>query len=69
MDKTIVGAGAALAALGVGFATIGEMDYNLSSAFGTGGLLWLVIGSITVAFGLKVKRQKKQKEELRMGAI
>ena len=69
MDKTIIGAGSALIALGTGFVAAGELDYNLHSAFGTGGFLWLTLGAITLGLGLKVSRKPKEKKSMRIGAI
>ena len=59
MDKTILGAGCALTALGAGLLLAGEADYNLHQAFSTGGYLWLAIGVVACGLGLKVKREKK----------
>ena len=68
MDKTILGAGCALTALGAGLLFAGETDYNLHQAFSTGGYLWLAIGAVTCGLGLKVKREKKV-TTIRNGAI
>ena len=67
MDKTILGAGCALTALGLGLLVASETDYNLHQAFSTGGYLWLAIGTVTCGLGLKVKREKKV--TIRNGAI
>ena len=69
MDKTIVAAGGAIAALGVGFAVAGEIDYTLHSAYGMGGAFWTVIGAATIGFGLKVKRAEKSQKPIRVGAV
>ena len=69
MDKTIIGAGSALIALGAGFVVAGELDYNLHSAFGTGGFLWLTLGAITLGLGLKASRKLNRKKPMRIGAI
>ena len=69
MDKTILGAGSALVALGIGFLVAGEIDYNLHQAFSTGGYLWLILGSVTVGLGLKVNREKNDAKTIRAGAI
>ena len=69
MDKTILTAGGALVGLGVGFLIAGELDYNLHQAYSTGGYLWLVIGSATIGLGLKVKKEKKERKQLKTGAI
>ena len=60
MDKTILSVGIVLIGLGVGFLAVGSIDYTLSSAYSTGGLLWLVIGGVTSGLGLKVNRPQKQ---------
>ena len=60
MDNMIFSAGIVLIALGIGFLAVGSIDYSLSSAYTTGGILWSVIGGITLGLGLKVKQSKKQ---------
>jgi hypothetical protein len=60
MDKLILSAGLALIALGVGFLAMTLTDYNISSAYTTGGYLWLVIGAAIAGLGFKVKRSKQQ---------
>jgi len=60
MDKLIFSVGLVLIALGVGFLAVASTDYNLSSAYTTGGYLWLVIGAATSGLGFKVKRSKQQ---------
>ena len=69
MDKTIVAAGGAIAAMGAGFAIAGELDYTLHSAYGMGGAFWTIIGAVTLAFGLKVKRAEKSQKPIRVGAV
>ena len=65
MDKTILYAGIVLVALGIGLFVVGSIDYTLSSAYTTGGILWSVVGAATMGVGLKVKQSKKQQ----MGAL
>jgi hypothetical protein len=60
MDKLIFSVGIVLIALGVGFLAVASTDYNLSSAYTTGGYLWLVIGAVTTGLGIKVNRSKQQ---------
>ncbi len=60
LDKMILPIGIILIGLGVGFFVVGSMDYSLSSAYATGGLLWLVVGGVTFGLGLKANRSKKQ---------
>lgn len=60
MDNMILSAGIGLIALGIGFLMVGSIDYSLRSAYTTGGILWSVIGGVTLGFGLKVKQSKKQ---------
>ncbi|HUT06512.1 MAG TPA: hypothetical protein VMW74_07490 [Nitrosopumilaceae archaeon] len=60
MNKLILSVGLVLIALGVGFLAVASTDYNLSSAYTTGGYLWLVIGAVTSGLGFKVKRSKHQ---------
>ena len=69
MDKTILVAGGALAGLGIGFLIAGEVDYNLHQAYSTGGYLWLVIGTATIGLGLKVKKEKKERRQLKTGTM
>jgi len=60
MDKMIFSVGIALIGLGLGFLILGSVDYSLSSAFTTGGYLWLVVGGATLGLGMKVNRSRKQ---------
>lgn len=60
MDKLILSVGLVLIALGVGFLAVASTDYNLSSAYTTGGYLWLVIGAATAGLGFKTKPSKQQ---------
>ena len=69
MDKAIVAAGGAIAALGAGFAIAGELDYTLHSAYGMGGAFWAVLGAITIGFGLKANRPNKPQKPIRIGAV
>ena len=69
MDKTIVAAGGAITALGVGFAVAGELDYTLHSAYGMGGAFWTIIGALTIGFGLKVNRSNKPQKPIQVGAV
>lgn len=65
MDKTILSAGLALVALGLGFLMVPYFDASLSIAYTSGGYLWLILGGITVGFALRVKREVSKP----MGAI
>lgn len=66
MDRIILGAGIAMAVLGLGFLIASEMISGLHSAYVTGGYLWLIVGAITAGIGIKVKRERqKQLEALR----
>jgi hypothetical protein len=56
----ILSVGVVLIGLGVGFFVVGSMDHTLSNAYTTGGLLWLVVGCVTLGLALKVNHQKKQ---------
>jgi len=69
MDKTIIAAGGALVGLSIGFLIAGEVDYNLHQAYSTGGYLWLVIGSATIGLGLRAKKEKKERKQLKTGAM
>ena len=60
MDKLILSAGLILIGLGVGFLAVSATNYDLSSAYTTGGYLWLVIGGVTAGIGLKVSREKNK---------
>lgn len=69
MDKTIVAAGGSLVGMGIGFLIAGEADYNLHQAYSTGGYLWLVIGMATIGLGVKVKKEKKERKQLKTGTL
>jgi len=69
MDKTIVAAGGSLVGMGIGFLIAGEVDYNLHQAYSTGGYLWLVIGMATIGLGVKVKKEKKERKQLKTGTM
>jgi len=60
MDKMILSVGVSLIALGAGFLTVGSIDHDLSSAYTTGGYLWLIVGGATIGLALKVKDSKRQ---------
>ena len=69
MDKTIVAAGGSLVGMGIGFLIAGEVDYNLHQAYSTGGYIWLVIGMATIGLGVKVKKEKKERKQLKTGTM
>lgn len=69
MDKTIVAAGGSLVGMGIGLLIAGEADYNLHQAYSTGGYLWLVIGMATIGLGVKVKKEKKERKQLKTGTL
>ena len=69
MDKTIVAAGGSLVGMGIGFLIAGEVDYNLHQAYSTGGYLWLVIGTATIGLGVRVKKEKKERKQLKTGTM
>lgn len=69
MDKTIVAAGGSLVGMGIGFLIAREVDYNLHQAYSTGGYLWLVIGMATIGLGVKVKKEKKERKQLKTGTL
>ena len=69
MDKTILGAGIALVALGIGFLVVKAIDPSLHQAFTTGGYLWMIVGGATTLFALKTKSEKQVVSNLRLGAI
>ena len=58
MDKTLIGVGGALIGLGAAFLVAGQVVSDLHPAFGTGGILWSVIGAITMGLGFKVRKSK-----------
>lgn len=52
--------------MGAGFFIAGQLDPMLHSAFKTGGILWSVIGGITMGIGIKSRLEKKNElEEMR----
>ena len=55
--------------MGIGFLIAGDVDYNLHQAYSTGGYLWLVIGTTTIGLGLKVKKEKKERRQLKTGTM
>ena len=57
MDKTITAVGTVLVSLGIGFWTAFQVMPELHSAYLTGGYIWMVLGAITVALG--IKKQEK----------
>ena len=63
MDKTIVGVGSALVALGVGFWAVSQWMSDLHSAYLIGGYLWAGLGAITLALGLKKKERLQKMQE------
>lgn len=66
LDRIILGAGIAMAVLGLGFLIANEIISGLHGAYITGGYLWLIMGTITVGIGIKVTREKqKQLDALR----
>ena len=69
MDRTIIGAGGVLTALGLGFFVAGELAQDLHSAFGTGGFLWIVVGALTMGIGLRIGGTKIKEKPLKVGAV
>ena len=65
MDKIIVGAGIGLVILGTGLLAVSPMMSDIREPFILGGLLWSVIGGITIIMGRRIGT-KKQKE---LGAL
>ena len=63
LDRMILGAGIAMAVLGLGFLIANEMISGLHSAYVTGGYMWLIIGGITAGVGVKVNREKQKELE------
>lgn len=64
MEKTIVGAGASLVALGLGFGIAGYIDPGLHFAFKLGGIAWTAIGGITIMLGLRMRKEKERSLEV-----
>ena len=58
MDKIIVGAGLGLVALGVGFLAVAPSLFEIREPLILGGLLWSVIGGITVILGRSIGSKK-----------
>ncbi len=63
MSKLIIASGLVLLAMGVGFFIAGQLDPMLHSAFKIGGVLWSVIGGITLGVGIKVGHKSKSELE------
>ena len=69
MDKTILGAGMAVVGLGIAFLIVKMIDPSLHQAFITGGYMWLIVGTATTIFALKINRGKKVISNQKLGAI
>jgi len=57
MEKFVFIMGSLLTALGVGFLSAHMIFPGLNGAFVSGGYLWVIIGSATMALGLHYKRK------------
>ena len=64
MDKIIIGAGLGLVSLGVGFLAASPMMFEVREPFILGGLLWSIIGGITM-----IGRSKGSKKRRELGAL
>jgi hypothetical protein len=65
LDKIIIGAGLGLVSLGVGFLAASPMMFEVREPFILGGLLWSIIGGITIMIG----RSKGSKKRRELGAL
>lgn len=60
MDKIIICAGLGLVVLGAGFLIVSPMVFEVREPFILGGLLWSVIGGITVMIGRSIGSKKRR---------
>ncbi len=60
MDKIIIGAGLGLVSLGVGFLAASPMMFEVREPFILGGLLWSIIGGITIMIGRSIGSKKRR---------
>jgi hypothetical protein len=60
LDRIIVGSGLGLVALGVGFLSASPGIFEIREPLILGGLLWSVIGGITVIIGRSVGAKKRK---------
>jgi len=60
LDKVLLGVGVALVALGIGFLAVASRMQAIRHPFVLGGLLWSVVGSITIIIGRSVNRKKRK---------
>lgn len=65
LDKIIIGAGLGLIILGASLLAVSPMMSDIREPFILGGLLWSVVGAITMIVGRRIG-SKKQKE---LGAL
>jgi hypothetical protein len=63
LSRLIITSGIVLLGIGVGFFIAGQLDPMVHSAFKTGGILWSVIGGITLGIGIKVGYKSKSNLE------
>ena len=62
MDKTITVGGMALVCLGAGFLIAYQTTSDLHTAYLIGGYMWIGLGAITSALGLKKQERLEQKD-------
>ena len=62
MDKTIMVGGIALICLGAGFLIAYQTISELHTAYLIGGYMWVGLGAITSALGLKKQERLEQKD-------
>ena len=61
MDKTILAGGIALTGLGAGFLAAYQAIPDLHSAYLIGGYMWIGVGVITAALGIRKQERLGQK--------
>ena len=62
MDKTIFAGGIALVGLGTGFLSAHQIIPDLHTAYLIGGYMWIGLGAITSALGLKKQERLGRKD-------
>ena len=68
MDKTIFVGGVALAGLGSGFLVAHQTMPDLHAAYLIGGYMWIGLGALTSALGLK-KQERLDKKDIKIVPI
>jgi hypothetical protein len=60
LDKVIIGAGIGLIILGIGFLIVAPSMFEIREPLILGGLLWSVVGGITLILGISINYKKNK---------